>query len=98
MRSHFNTSRRWLYVITSIVGGEHAHDLISEIVDCNTIFRVVEIVNRAIDRFNVGYRVDCEGVYICNFIVDIPMDKYKVGNITDLPGKYHVKNIRDYRA
>ena len=82
MRNHFNSSRRWSYIIVSVVGGRHRHYIVSDVVDKNSLYQSSSNYDSKYDNYRVA---DYANGDLCTC--------YNLVNVIDKSGCYLVNNI-----
>lgn len=98
MRSHFLSSHRWFYVISSIVGGKHTHYIISQILDANSLFCVRRVIDAAFDGLAVMCDIDLPSLFDIARVGDNTNGYYYVLNGVDCNTLYNADNIGDYKS
>lgn len=81
MRNHFQSARRWDYIIISTIGSGHRHYIISNSVDANSLYSVKDNYDSKYDGFVV---INQSGSDSCSL--------YNITSITDKPGYYSINN------
>lgn len=81
-KGHFNSPRRWSYVIISVIGNEHRHYIVDNIVDQNSLYRTTSKYDSRYDTYTVTGDCNSNSPFL-----------YDVDVVTDKPGYYNVNNI-----
>lgn len=96
MANHFSSARRWFYVITSVIGGEHKHYVICQIVDEKQLHRILNSYDTECDGYDISWFIDSNCLYPVFQSADSNEPGYVIANDTDFDSLYVVFDRGDF--